>query len=55
MSRPGDTITVTGTVTEKEQTEEGKLIGCEIEAEDQNRDVKLTGFFKAVISDKESE
>lgn len=46
-TKPGDAITVSGKVTDKKAEE--KLIVCEVTASDQRGQVKLTGFFEAVL------
>lgn len=48
-TKPGDTITVTGKVTDKK---DNNLIACEVQACDQNGQVKVTGLFEAVLPSK---
>ena len=50
MTRPGNTITITGKVVEKRG--DGNTIVCEITAQDETGDIKLTGHFEAVLPSK---
>jgi len=50
MTKPGNTITVTGKVVEKRVN--GNTIVCEITAQDEMGDIKLTGHFEAVLPSK---
>jgi len=50
MTRPGNTITVTGKVVEKR--ENANTIVCEITARDETGDIKLSGHFEAVLPSK---
>ena len=49
MTFPGETITVTGAVTDKRQENGSNLITCEITAADQNGGVKVSGSFVAAL------
>jgi acyl dehydratase len=49
MTRPGDIITCTGTVTEKYEADGEARITGKVQAVDQNGDVKLTGTFVAAL------
>ncbi len=40
MTKPGNTITITGTVTDKRQENGENLIFCEVVAQDENGDCK---------------
>lgn len=51
VTRPKDVITVTGKVVEKMEAE--KLIRCVLEAKDQKGEVKIKGWFEAVLPTKE--
>jgi len=50
MTKPGNTITITGKVIDKQAS--GGLITCEIVAQDETGDVRLTGRFEAVLPSK---
>jgi len=52
MTNPGDTITVSGSVTDKSQVEGENFITCDVVAQDQNGDVKITGSFQAALPSK---
>jgi acyl dehydratase len=52
MSKPGNTITVTGTVTDKRNQGGENLITCEVTAVDETGDVKITGSFDAALPTK---
>ncbi len=45
MTRPGNTITVTGNVVDK--IADGNIIVCEVQAADESGDIKATGRFTA--------
>ena len=47
MTKPGDTVTVTGKVREK--AAEGRKITCDVQAKNQKDQVLLAGFFEAVL------
>jgi acyl dehydratase len=47
MTKPGSTITITGKVIDKRAT--GNIISCEVTAQDETGDVKLTGHFEATL------
>lgn len=49
VTRPGDVITVTGRVKEKEMTKEGGVVRCTIEAAGREGDVKAAGVFEVVL------
>lgn len=49
MSRPGNIITITGTVTGKRIEGGENLIICEIIARDETGNVKITGSFSAAL------
>lgn len=49
MTKPGNTITITGKVTDKRQEADDNLISCEVSALDENGDVKITGHFDAAL------
>jgi acyl dehydratase len=49
MTYPGETITVSGTVTDKRQDNGSNFITCEIAATDQNGGVKISGSFVAAL------
>lgn len=46
MTRPGDTVTVTGKVREKA---DGNKIVCDVQAKNQKEEVLVAGFFEAVL------
>jgi acyl dehydratase len=52
MTRPGNTITITGTVIDKRNQEGENLITCEVVAVDETGDVKVTGSFDAALPTK---
>lgn len=52
MTRPGDAITITGTVKDKRSENGQNIIGCEVIAQDQNGDTKITGTFEAALPSK---
>lgn len=47
---PGDAITVTGKIVSKCETEHGTLIKCEVAAADQKGNIKVAGYFEAVLT-----
>jgi acyl dehydratase len=49
MTYPGETITVSGTVTDKRKDNGSNLITCEVTATDQNGGVKISGSFVAAL------
>ncbi len=49
MTRPGNTITITGSVVEKKSAGGSNLITCEVTAVDETGDVKITGSFDAAL------
>ncbi|MGC9324092.1 MAG: MaoC/PaaZ C-terminal domain-containing protein [Desulfomonilia bacterium] len=52
MTKPGNTVTVTGKVTDK-RTEAGQnLVICELTVADETGDVKITGNFTAALPSK---
>jgi acyl dehydratase len=52
MTKPGNTITITGTVTDKRNQGGENLITCEVVAVDETGDVKVTGSFDAALPTK---
>jgi acyl dehydratase len=52
MTRPGNTITITGKVIDKRKQAAENLITCEIVAVDEAGDVKVTGSFDAALPTK---
>jgi acyl dehydratase len=50
MTKPGNTITVTGKVIDKKA--DGNIIVCEVQAADETGDVKATGQFMAKLPAK---
>jgi acyl dehydratase len=49
MTKPGNTITVTGKVNDKRRDAGENIISCEVVAQDENGDVKVTGHFDAAL------
>ncbi len=49
MTKPGNTITVTGSVTDKRVEDGNNIIVCDVAAKDENGDVKITGKFEAAL------
>jgi acyl dehydratase len=49
MTRPGNTITITGTVKDKVAKGEEHIVVCEVVARDEAGDVKITGSFSAAL------
>jgi acyl dehydratase len=49
MTRPGNTITITGTVLEKKEQGGEHIVVCEVLARDETGDVKITGSFSAAL------
>ena len=54
MTRLGDVITCTGTVTEKYEIDGETRIAGKVQATDQNGDVKVTGTFVAALPRRET-
>jgi len=52
MTKPGNTITVTGSVTNKRVEDGNNIIVCDVAAKDENGDVKITGKFEAALPSK---
>jgi len=52
MTKPGNTISVTGSVTDKRVDDGKNIIVCEVAAKDENGDVKVTGTFEAALPSK---
>lgn len=52
MTKPGNTITVTGSVTDKRVDDGNNIIVCAVSAKDENGDVKVTGKFEAALPSK---
>lgn len=50
MTRPGNTITISGRVVDKRIEAEDNLVTCEITAVDENGDVKISGSFDAALN-----
>jgi acyl dehydratase len=46
MTYPGDVITVKAAVKEKKKTEKGFFVLCDMVAEDQNNEIKVSGQFE---------
>ncbi len=53
MTRPGNTITITGAVTEKRQEASGNIITCDVVARDEAGDVKIMGRFSAALPSRQ--
>ena len=49
MTRPGNTITVKGNVVDKLVEGSENIIRCEVLAQDENGDIKITGHFEAAL------
>lgn len=49
MTKPGNTITITGTVMDKRVENGESIISCEVVAKDEGGDVKITGHFEAAL------
>jgi acyl dehydratase len=49
MTKPGNTITVSGKVIDKKQEGGENLVVCEVVAQDETGDVKVTGSFSAAL------
>lgn len=49
MTKPGNTITVSGKVIDKKQEAGENLVICEVVAQDETGDVKVTGSFSAAL------
>ncbi|MBW2562258.1 MAG: dehydratase [Deltaproteobacteria bacterium] len=49
MTKPGNTISITGTVTDKRVENRENIITCEVIARDERGDVKVTGHFEAAL------
>jgi acyl dehydratase len=49
MAKPGNTLTITGSVTDKKNQAGENLITCEVVAVDEAGDVKVTGSFDAAL------
>ncbi len=49
MTRPGSTITITGTVREKKSEGGENIIFCDVVARDEAGEVKVTGSFSAAL------
>jgi acyl dehydratase len=52
MTRPGNTITITGRVVDKKSEGGQNLITCEVTAVDEKGDVKVSGRFDAALATK---
>ena len=53
MTKPGNTIRVTGKVMDKRVENGENIIFCEIVARDENEDVKITGHFEASLPNRD--
>lgn len=53
MTRPGDIITCSGTITAKTEEDGQGLISGKVQAVDQTGDVKVTGTFTAALARRE--
>ncbi len=49
MTKPGNTITISGKVIDKKQEAGENLVVCEVVAQDETGDVKVTGSFSAAL------
>ena len=49
MTKPGNTITVKGNVVDKLVEGSENIIRCEVLAQDENGDIKVTGHFEAAL------
>ncbi|MBN6185539.1 MaoC family dehydratase N-terminal domain-containing protein [Aneurinibacillus sp. BA2021] len=49
ITRPGDTITVRGQITAKEETDEGTVVKIKVQAVDQKGEVKVKGNCEALL------
>ena len=49
ITRPGDVVTVTGTVKDKKESGDAKLILCDVVAKNQDGAVLVTGSFEAAV------
>jgi acyl dehydratase len=49
MTRPGSTVTITGTVREKKAQGGENIMVCDVVAQDEAGDVKVTGSFSAAL------
>lgn len=49
ITRPGDTITVRGQITAKEETDEGTFVKIKVQAVDQKGEVKVKGTCEALL------
>lgn len=49
VTRPGDVITVTGRVTDKQTEKDRGIVTGTLEARDQNEDLKISGNFEAEL------
>ncbi|EFH87800.1 MaoC/PaaZ C-terminal domain-containing protein [Ktedonobacter racemifer] len=54
MTHLGDTITCSGTVTEKNEVNGEAIIAGKVQAADQNGDIKVSGTFSATLPKKAS-
>lgn len=52
MTHLGDTITCSGTVTEKNEVNGEAIIAGKVQAADQNGDIKVSGTFSAILPRK---
>ncbi|GHO69075.1 MaoC family dehydratase [Ktedonobacter sp. SOSP1-52] len=52
MTHLGDTITCSGTITEKNEVNGEAIIAGKVQAADQNGDIKVSGTFSAILPKK---
>jgi len=52
MSKPGNTITISGEVTDKRVVDGENIVTCSIVAKDEQGDVKVSGSFDAALPSK---
>ncbi|MBN2569315.1 MAG: MaoC family dehydratase N-terminal domain-containing protein [Deltaproteobacteria bacterium] len=53
MTRPGDIVTVTGSVREKKEDGDMKVVLCDVVAKNQKDEVLISGFFEAMLPVKQ--
>jgi hypothetical protein len=52
MSKPGNTITISGVVTDKRVVDGENIVTCSVVAKDEQGDVKVSGSFDAALPSK---
>lgn len=52
MSKPGNTITISGSVTEKRVVNGENIVTCSVVAKDEHGDIKVSGSFDAALPSK---